>query len=306
MKKSILFFLILFYLQNLVYSENKGYSITWGGHSTVLININGKKILTDPLLTNTVAGITKRVTGCKLNLDSIGKPDIILLSHSHFDHLCMNSLKILEEKFPGTNIVFPEGVEDYLPEMNFEMYRLKTSDNFKKTLIGGTITIEGIKITSVYAKHSGGRFGIDSYFWKDKSHTAFIIEYNGNTIFFSGDTGYDSTAYKKLGMLYDIDLGLIQTGPCIDCEGKGTEEHASSSEALNIFIDLKASYMIPVHYGSITYQNDAFYPVKILREIMNQKYKQLTAAGNNYKNESLLFQDRIIILEAGEKVYLTK
>lgn len=286
--------------------EGSRYSITWGGHSTVLININGKLILTDPLLTNSVAGITKRKTDCKLDIDEMKKPDVILLSHSHFDHLCMNSLKILEEKYPGSNIIFPEGVEDFLPDMDFKMHRLSTNKNFKNSIIGESKTIDGVKITSVYAKHSGGRYGIDSYFWEDKGHTGFIIEYNGVTIFYSGDTGYDEKAFKKLGNLYKIDAALIQTGPCFDCDEKGSDEHASSIESLNIFLDLQASYMVPVHYGSIEYDTDADYPVRVLKEIINRKYKSLVTAGTSENDYERTYYDRIIVLDEGENISLVK
>lgn len=284
----------------------KQYSIIWGGHSTVLININGKKILTDPLLTNRVAGITLRKKNCKLNLDSMGRPDIVLVSHSHFDHLCMKSMSVLEKKFPGTNLIFPEGVENYLPDMDFTMHRMKTNNSFKNTVFGESVMIDGVKITSVYAKHSGGRYGIDSYYWNEKGHTAYLIEYNGVTIFFSGDSGYDKYAFKEIGNNVNIDVALIQTGPCIDCQNAGSDEHASTMEALNMFNDLKASYMVPVHYGSLEYDNDADYPVKVLKEILTSRYAALASGGNLNENDDINYKDRIKILDEGGKINLIK
>lgn len=314
MKKLLLILFLITITSGFSYGESspeennffreKKYSITWGGHSTVLININGKRILTDPLLTNSVAGISKRKTGCKLDLNINERPDIILISHSHFDHLCMNSLELLEKKFPGTKLVFPEGVEDFLPDLDFDMYRLRTNKNFKNSVVGESVEIDGVKITTVYAKHSGGRYGLDSYFWEDKGHTGYIIEYEGVVIFFSGDTGYDKNAFKEIGNKFEINTALIQTGPCFDCENDGSEEHASSVEALNIFIDLKANYMMPVHYGSIEYDTDADYPVWVLKEIINKKYKSLVTAGNSDINYDINFSDRIIILDEGEKTIL--
>jgi L-ascorbate metabolism protein UlaG (beta-lactamase superfamily) len=289
--------------ENSFFREKK-YSITWGGHSTVLIEINGKRILTDPLLTENVAGLFSRKETCKLNLEDIPKVDIILLSHSHFDHLCLNSLEILEKKYPGAKLVFPEGVEDFLPDLDFDMHRLRTNENFKNSVVGESVEIDGVKISSVYAKHSGGRYGLDSYFWEDKGHTGFIIKYNEVSVYYSGDTGYDPVAFKRIGEKYKIDAALIQTGPCFDCDIPGTDEHASSVEALNIFIDLKANYMVPVHYGSIEYDTDADYPVWVLKEIINKKYKSLVTAGNNDINYDINFSDRIIILDEGEKTIL--
>ncbi len=314
--KKLLLLLILIFCLNYVYGEElpdekkyngeNQYSIIWGGHSTVLIEINGKRILIDPLLTEKVAGIMSRKENCKIDLNNIPKIDIILLSHSHFDHLCLNSLSILEKKYPGAKLVFPEGVEDFLPDMNFDFQRIGTKSSFKKSVTGGSINVDGIEITSVYAKHSGGRYGIDSYFWHDKGHTGFIINHKDVSIYYSGDTGYDSIAFKKLGEKFEIDLALIQTGPCFDCENPGTDEHASSIEALKIFTDLEAQKMIPVHYGSIEYDNDADFPVWVLKEIINRKYKSLVTAGSSESNYEITYNDRIIILEEGEKISLAK
>lgn len=288
------------------YHGEKQYSIVWGGHSTVLIEINGKRILIDPLLTEKVAGITSRKENCKIDLNNIPKIDIILISHSHFDHLCLNSLAMLEKKYPGAKLVFPEGVEDFLPDMNFDFRRIGTKSSFKNSVVGESVTIDGVEITSVYAKHSGGRYGIDSYFWRDKGHSGFIVNYSDVSIYYSGDTGYDSTAFKKLGEKFRIDLALIQTGPCFDCENPGSEEHASSMEALKMFIDLDAKQMVPVHYGSIEYNTDADLPVWVLKEIIEKKYRTLvTAANKNGENNSNV-ADRVIIPNEGERVVLMR
>lgn len=285
--------------------REKKYSITWGGHSTALIEINGKRILTDPLLTDNVAGIFSRKESCKLNLEDIPKIDIILLSHSHFDHLCLNSLEILEKKYPGAKLVFPEGVEDFIPDLNFDLYRIGTNNNFSNTVIGGKIVLDGIEIISVFAKHSGGRYGVDSYIWNDKGHTGFIIKYNEVSVYYSGDTGYDSVAFKRIGGKFKIDAALIQTGPCFDCDMPGTDEHASSVEALNIFLDLNAKYMMPVHYGSLEYDTEADYPVWVLKEIISKKLKTLITAGNKDGNSDLLIGERVLIPEEGEMVVLS-
>ena len=116
---------------------------------------------------------------------------MILISHSHFDHLNYSSLELLEEKSSKTALVFPAGLENYLPKYKMKMIRMNNDNGYESKIIGETKIINGIKITTVYAQHWGGRYGFDGYLWGDHSFTGYIIEYNGITVYFAGDTGYD-------------------------------------------------------------------------------------------------------------------
>jgi L-ascorbate metabolism protein UlaG (beta-lactamase superfamily) len=118
-----------------------------------------------------------------------------------------------------------------------------------------------------------------------------MIEYEDVTVYFAGDTGYDSLAFKKIGDNFRINLAFIPIGPCHNCDSSGFWFHTSSIEALQLFEDLKADYMIPIHFGSIRYFSDPNYPLFAMKKILQNpasKYSHLA--------------DKIKILKEGEQV----
>ncbi|MEP7145879.1 MAG: MBL fold metallo-hydrolase [bacterium] len=271
-------------------------SVLWIGHSSTLLQIYDKVILMDPLFNNIISGVMTRRQTAAIDINTLPKLDIILLSHAHMDHLSISTLAALDEKFPKAKLVFPKGVEDFLPAYNFEFVRMKTGNSSKKNYIGETRIIDSVKITAVYALHFGGRFGLDSYVWHLPGCTGYMIEYKNVTVFYAGDTLYDEKAYKKLGEKFDIDLAVIPIGPCTDCEELFNYNHVASYGALKIFNDLKARYMLPVHYGAISYLTDPDYPLVVLKEIIAKEDNKVLNSGGGK-----LYKDKIIILDEGEQ-----
>jgi N-acyl-phosphatidylethanolamine-hydrolysing phospholipase D len=234
--------------------SNNRLSALWIGHATVLIQMDDKVIITDPVFTETIGELARRVVEPGIDNENIPKCDAILISHSHFDHLSLGSLSILEEKSKGASLIFPEGIEDYLPDYVFNFVKMKNNHGYKNKLIGETKIINGLKITTVAARHWAGRYVLDGYLWGNSGFTGYIIEYNGMTVYFSGDTGYDSATFKYLGDNYKIDLALIPIGPCAECNQEGTKNHVFPPASINIFIDTKAKWLIPIHYGTFIFQ----------------------------------------------------
>lgn len=249
-------------------------SALWIGHATVLIQMDDKIIITDPFLSETAGEFARRVVEPGIEEKNIPACDLILLSHSHFDHLNYYSLEVLESKITAnskikTSLVFPEDMENYLPRYNMEMIRLKNDKGYTSSIIGESTDVNGIKVTAVYAQHWGGRYGVDGFVWGDNAFTGYVIEYNGMTVYFAGDTGYDPVKFRQLGEKFRIDLALIPIGPCADCRQCGTYNHVFPPDAYSIFTDLKAKWMIPVHFGTLHFaQADPMEPVYAFREIV--------------------------------------
>ncbi len=277
--------------------DNVRLSALWVGHSTVLIQIDDKVIITDPVFEDVIAGVMLRKTEAGLDIESIPKLDLILVSHAHMDHMSLSSLADLDRRFPNSAMIFPKGSEEYLPSFNMPMVRLRTGNSEKRNYVGETQYVNGIKVTAVYTLHQGGRFGFESYVWKVPGCTGYIIEYKGITVFYAGDTTYDDKAFKELGDKFDIDLALIPVGPCRDCETDGSYYHLASLGALKLLDDVKADFMIPVHYGAIQYFNDPDTPVHVLRELI-ERYNSYSVTGTA---AVIPYSQRVKILDEGEQ-----
>jgi N-acyl-phosphatidylethanolamine-hydrolysing phospholipase D len=272
--------------------DNVSLSALWIGHSTVLLQMDDKVIITDPALAETVGELARRVVEPGIDIEDIPRCDLILISHSHFDHLSFGSLEELENKSSGAPLVFPAGLEYYLPKMNFNFIRMDNDNGYEKRIIGEKKNINGMEVTSVYDQHWGGRYGLDGFVWGNNAYTGYIIRYHGMTVYFAGDTGYDSTKFKQLGEKFNIDLAFIPIGPCADCNQCGTRTHVFPPDAVMIFKTINAKWMVPIHYGTFYFaQADAMKPLETLNNII--------------KSDNL--QDRIFPLKIGEqKIFIDK
>lgn len=271
------------------------------GHSSTLIQIYGKVFLFDPVFNDVISGVMLRKQKAAIDIDSLSRLDMILISHSHPDHLSISTLSDLDKRFPHAKLIFPKGDEQYMPDYDFEFVRMRTGNSSKMNYTGETKIIDSVKITAVYTLHYGGRYWVDSFTWQEPGCTGYIIEYKGITVFYAGDTAYNDKAYKSLGKKFKIDLALIPIGPCRDCEELDNFRHVTSLGALQIFEDLKAAYMIPVHYGVLTYGRDPDYPLIVLKKLIEEKNNSDSAGVNK-----IIYKDRIKILEEGEQIIFDK
>lgn len=261
-------------------------SVQWVGHSTVLIRMDDRVILTDPLLTDEVAVVKGRLVEPGIGLEGLDRVDIIVISHSHADHLSPASLARIAERFPGADLVFPEGAEEFLPRFDFPLHRMPQADPDAGGAAGGTVTIGGVSVTTVASVHWGGRYGIDGSVWGMPGYTGYIIEYNGMTVYYPGDTGYDPELFRAIGERYAIDLAFIPIAPCYDPASVGTPYHVGPLGAVNILEDTRACAMVPIHYGTIHEPLDPFDALGVFLDIISRRPD---------------IGDRVEILEIGEQ-----
>ena len=278
-------------------------AVLWGGHSTSLVQLYDKVLILDPVFEDIITTVMLRNTECGLDINAVKKLDAILISHAHMDHMSFYSLDKLADLFPGTPLVFPRGDEKYLPSFDLDFTRINTGNSPGQNYIGETKIINGISVTAVFAEHFGGRYGLDSYLWKVPGCTGYIIQYKDKTVFYAGDTSYDSLAFKKIGEKYKIDLALIPVGPCRDCDIEGSFSHIASRGALMVFEDLKADKMIPVHFGAFTYFNDPYFPSDELKRIGKREDTILDSLSQLRASPELVryYRDRIVYLKEGEQ-----
>jgi N-acyl-phosphatidylethanolamine-hydrolysing phospholipase D len=215
-----------------------GLSILWVGHATCLIQIADKVFLTDPVFTSSIGMLAKRWVEAGLEPRAIERLNFILISHVHMDHLSYGSLDMLPK---SAHLLMPNGSTAFVPDIGFADYQ--------ELAAWQSVETDGVKITAVPVKHFNGRYGFDAGWSEFDTFTGYVIEYQGKTVFFAGDTGYDPEKFKEIGKRFMINLALIPIAP-MEPRDFMKRVHTDPAEALHVFEDVKAKVMIPIHHST--------------------------------------------------------
>ncbi|HPF07661.1 MAG TPA: MBL fold metallo-hydrolase [Spirochaetota bacterium] len=212
--------------------------VIWFGHSSILLNIAGKNILIDPVFSDHASPfnfMVKRFQKPVLNLSELPEIDYIVISHDHYDHLDMKTVKFFKDKH--AEFILALGTGSHLRGWGIDSQRITELDWWGKTEKGN------IEFIAAPAQHFSGRSfsGRDSTLW-----ASWIIKAGKMNIFFSGDSGYD-THFKDIGRKYGpFDLAFIETGQYNE---KWREVHMLPDEAAQAYFDLNARRYFPIHWG---------------------------------------------------------
>jgi len=220
-------------------TDTESIGVTWIGHATVLIRIRDRWILTDPVLGKRIAKLLPRNVEAGIAPADVPPLDAVLISHAHFDHLDLPSLR----QVPRTSIVMPSGALEFLPEdLALRGVGLRTWERWSH---------DGLTITAVPASHGDGRYIVDR--WNHDTHTGFVIEYQGLTVYFAGDTGYVARDAAAIRARFAIDVALLPIGPAGRAkwiERWRSDVHATPEHALELFTATGAQWMVPIHYDT--------------------------------------------------------
>ncbi|WP_437577474.1 MBL fold metallo-hydrolase [Sorangium sp. So ce887] len=219
-------------------------AVLWVGHATVLVQIDDKLILTDPVFTDTVGLIVKRLVEPGLDPEDLPPIDAVLISHMHFDHLSLGSLSLIEPKV--RTLLVPRGGLVYVPNYRFDSVEVPTWTTWRQG---------DLKITAVPVRHSGYRYGLDRD-WMTESFTGYVVEYHGITVYFGGDTAYDRDLFVKTRARFPaIDLALMPIAPVGPREFMETK-HVDPAEAVQAYLDLGARRMMAIHFDTFINSTD--------------------------------------------------
>lgn len=211
----------------------------WFGHSTFLLNLNGKIVLVDPVFSGSASPFSfmvKRFQKPALELSELPPVDYVVISHDHYDHLDMESMKFFKDK-AATKFVTPLGVGSHLIGWGIEANRITELDWWQ------THQESGIDFIATPAQHFSGRDGIhdNTTLW-----ASWVIRTDKHNIYFSGDSGYD-THFKEIGEKYGpFDLAFIENG---QYNIKWHAVHMLPEQSVQAYFDLKAKRYFPVHWG---------------------------------------------------------
>lgn len=221
-----------------------GLAVGGVGHATTLVQIKDKLIMTDPLLNNSVGIVVKRWFKPGLAVDSLRRLDLTLISHTHFDHLNLGSLAQLPT---NGDLVVPTGALEFVPDFGFrDLHELAPWES---------VMVEGMKVTAVPVQHFSGRYGLDRAWFNGIGYTGYVVEYGGITVYFAGDTGWHESYFREVGERFSVDLAIIPIGPG-DSPRLGGRIHVEPGGAMQIFEQVKAKYLLPMHHGTIPYTQD--------------------------------------------------
>ena len=227
-------------LEKLNSIQNNDY-IGWIGHATFLIKLGNTTIITDPVFSKNAGPLIfgpKRYTEPALNLNELPNIDLFLLTHNHYDHQDMSTIR----KFPykDTKVFTALKLGKYFTKHHFK--DVQELDWYQE------VKFNDLKITFLPAVHWSKRSLTDT---NKTLWGSFLIEYAGKKIFFACDTGYGNI-YKKIGKEYGpIDLTMINIG-AYDFRPMFEKSiyHTSPEEALQAAQDLKSKKVLGTHWGT--------------------------------------------------------
>jgi L-ascorbate metabolism protein UlaG (beta-lactamase superfamily) len=200
--------------------------ITWLGHSTAVIELDGTRILTDPLLGRRVLLLRR---DDPVEPHSLDRLDAVLISHLHYDHLDAASLRRLD---PATTVVAPRGARRVLTRVGFA--------TISEIVAGQELELGTLMVRAVHAEHSSTRvFGM--------SDALGYLVSGSKSVYFLGDT----ELFPEMSELPRADVALVPIwgwGPRV---GTGHLDPRSAAEALR---RLRPRLAIPIHWGT-------YYPV---------------------------------------------
>ncbi|WP_437328272.1 MBL fold metallo-hydrolase [Sorangium sp. So ce381] len=226
------------------YRKDARLAVLWVGHATALVQIDDKQILTDPVFTSTVGLLSARLVEPGLDPEHVPPLSAVLVSHTHFDHLSLGSLEMIEEKTPV--LFVPRGALPYVPDFAFDTIELSTWQRWEH---------DGLRITAVPVKHGGGRYGVDiALGWG--GFTGYVVEYHGVTVYFGGDTAYDRKVFTETRARFPaIDLALMPIAP-IGPRDFMHSRHVDPAEALEACEELGAKWVVPIHFDTFINSSD--------------------------------------------------
>ncbi|RNC80083.1 MAG: hypothetical protein ED557_13225 [Balneola sp.] len=242
---------------------SSGINATWFGHATVYVEMDGKRIMTDPMLSNK-AFLVKMIAPERYNpppisVEELPAIDIVTISHDHFDHLDMNTAIHLADN--GTLFFVGIGIKAHLMTWGISEEQIYEMDWWE------SVSIDDFIIHCIPARHYSGRKWMDnSTLW-----TSWVIESPEHQIYHSGDTGYGphfKEVHEKFG---PMDISFIKVGDY--GEDLGWQDiHMPTERSVEAARDLNSKIMFPIHWGtfSLSY-HDWFEPINLAVQYAREK-----------------------------------
>lgn len=224
-------------------------ALTWIGHASFLVQFRDLNVLIDPNFANWLF-LLKRIKRAGLKISDLPPIDLVLLTHAHFDHFHRPTLR----KLPAPKIgVLPWGVGDLARDLGFDrIVELQWWESFSHG---------NWKVTLTPSKHWGARVLRDEH----RGYGGFLLEHMGRRIYHAGDSAYYD-GFKEIGKKCAPEIALLPIGAYYPDSFRHV--HMGPDEAVKVFRDLQAKWLVPMHYGTFKLSFEAMdEPARWLREL---------------------------------------
>jgi len=231
--------------------------LVWFGHSSYYMQIEGKKILVDPVLSGSASPLpfgTRAFPGTDVyGVADLPEIDVLLISHDHWDHLDYETITAIKTKVK--QVVCGLGAGAHFEHWGYDPALIVEKNWNGQVDIGG-----GLMLHTLPARHFSGR-GLK----RNKSlWLSFVLQSPGMQIFIGGDSGYD-THFAEIGRQFgSFDLAILENG---QYDSKWRYIHLMPEETMKVVADLNAEYILPVHSGKFVLGNHPWYePLELITQ----------------------------------------
>jgi L-ascorbate metabolism protein UlaG (beta-lactamase superfamily) len=220
-------------------APSSGLRVTWFGHSSTLVELDGVRILTDPVWSRRVSPTRfvgpQRWAAPLIALESLPPIDVVVISHDHYDHLDYGTIRAMRGW--SNTFVVPLGIGAHLESWGIPSSRIVELDWWQDT------TVRGVRIVATPARHASGRilFDNDAKLW-----AGFALLGKTQRVYYSGDTGLFPALVDIGTRLGPFDLTMIEVGQY----GRGWPDwHLGPEQAVRAHQMVRGRVMLPVHWG---------------------------------------------------------
>lgn len=221
------------------------YAVAWLGHDSMLIRIGDQWVLTDPIFSEYASPVPpfgpKRLVPLPFELSKLPPIDVVLISHDHYDHLDLATVRALARQPAGSpQFLVGSGLKDWF-KLNVPESKVEEMQWWD------TVDIAGTHYQFVPAQHSSGRHV------NEKNKTlwgGWVMEYKGKKVYFAGDTAYERELFQRIHQqvghitLAALPIGAYTPGAYM------RYEHMGPGEAVKAHVDLQPDVSIAVHWGT--------------------------------------------------------
>ena len=223
--------------------------VTFVNHATTLLQLDGVNVLTDPIWSERCSPVSfagpKRVRPPGLRLEDLPPLDAVILSHNHYDHMDVPTLKQLAERFPHVRFFAGLGNKAFLESKGLS--NVTELDWWQEVQL-----TPGVKLVSTPAHHFSNRGLSDrnGTLW-----TSYVLQGPSGVTYFAGDTGYGKHFRQVREKFGPVRLAVLPIG-AFKPEAFMEAVHVSPREAVQASLDLEARVSVPMHYGTFDLGDD--------------------------------------------------